>query len=392
MATLNAVIVPAKVLSDGRHKIRISVSHNGQTRYILSDIVIDSAREFKNGSIVRRHDAGYLNTKLRGLLQQYQTAIDEISYIDGLTCAELVYNIKAHGRTKHRTLQSLYEEFMEVSDLKPHTAAVYGYNWNVIRRHINTLMMAENVTRATILTLEKKLRKENLKSGTIRNYLVTVQIVISFAKRCGYVSYPVDPFAQYKMPEAEVRDSWLSVEEVRLIRDFKPQKKKQEICRDIFMLSYYLGGINITDLIDIDFNEQTDTLTYSRKKTDTRKKVNKYVIFRIPEEAKEIIKRYKGTDGRISISKGQRRGTLLNSWVKYHLTQIAEILGLPQLVYYSARKSFSQHAFELGIPTSIIDFILGHKLDKGGTSLYAYLKVTPEKASEAVRKVLDNLK
>ena len=66
-------------------------------------------------------------------------------------------------------------------------------------------------------------------------------------------------------------------------------------------------------------------------------------------------------------------------------------LGLKKLIYYAARKSFSQHAFMLGISTSVIDYILGHRVDKTSTSLYNYISVTPELASSALRKVLDQL-
>ena len=62
MAKIFPVIVPAKVLKGGKHKIRISVSHNGETRYIVTDIIIDSEKEFKNGTIVKRFDAAALNT------------------------------------------------------------------------------------------------------------------------------------------------------------------------------------------------------------------------------------------------------------------------------------------------------------------------------------------
>lgn len=40
----------------------------------------------------------------------------------------------------------------------------------------------------------------------------------------------------------------------------------------------------------------------------------------------------------------------------------------------------------------VIDYILGHSLGGGGKALYTYIKVTPEMATQAVRKVLDNLK
>jgi hypothetical protein len=38
MANISAVIVPAKALADGKQKVRLAVSHNGATRYIVTDI------------------------------------------------------------------------------------------------------------------------------------------------------------------------------------------------------------------------------------------------------------------------------------------------------------------------------------------------------------------
>ena len=51
MATFSLVIVPAKKLSDGTHKIRIRVAHNSDTRFITTEIVVRE-NEFKNGKIV----------------------------------------------------------------------------------------------------------------------------------------------------------------------------------------------------------------------------------------------------------------------------------------------------------------------------------------------------
>nr|WP_304651422.1 hypothetical protein [Bacteroides acidifaciens] len=119
--------------------------------------------------------------------------------------------------------------------------------------------------------------------------------------------------------------------------------------------------------------------------------MNKFVEFEIPHEAQEIINRYLDKDGFISASNMQRRDRM-HSFFDHNIPLLSQATGIKQLIYYSARKSFSQHAFDLGISTSIIDYILGHRVDKGGTSLYAYITVTPDMASNAVRKVLDNLK
>lgn len=389
MATLNAVIVPAKALRDGKHKVRISVAHNGETRYIVTNIKLDSAKEFKNGAVVKRPDAAYLNTKLRGILQKYQEAIDYIDYINGLTCPELVFLLKNGSNDRHRTLQSVYEEYASNSSRKQSTIETNQYKWNVITKYVDRNMLVEGVSRATLLNLNTCLRKRGIANGTMSNILSYFMCVVRYAVKCGYVQFRADPFIGFKLPEKQVRQSWLSVDEIKRIRDLETPKDNISRCRDLFMLSYYLGGINLADLTKIDFNKYTKTIRYVRKKTEDRSKVNKFVEFDMPEEALEIIDRYKEKKGFMGES---RNMIAAQSFFAYNMPLLAKEVGIEKLIYYSARKSFAQHAFNLGISTGIIDYILGHKLDKGGTSLYAYISVTPEMATKAIRQVLDNLK
>lgn len=391
MAILNAVVIQSKEVKGGRNKVRISVAHNGETRYIVTDIILNSSKEFKNGIVVKRPDAAMLNVKIRGILQRYQSALDELDYIDGLTCAELVFQLKNAGNYKHRTLKSIYEEYLEKARIKGSSAIGYRYIWSVISKKLGDKMLAEHVNHGTILGLDKYLRDRGLKLSTVRNYLIFLMVLLNYAKRCGYVQFRVDPFWRYELPSMNVRQSWLSVEEIRRIRDLQSTRTNIVKCRDLFMLSYYLGGINIIDLIDINFNDQKDVINYVRKKTADRQKLNKFVEFTIPIEAKPIIAKYKGADGRLLVSEYERKDKL-RSFFRYNMKKLANLTETPNLIYYSARKSFSQHAFDLGIPTSIIDYILGHRVDKGGTALYSYISVTPELATQAVRKVLDNLK
>lgn len=392
MATLNPVIVPAKVLKGGRHKIRISIAHNGETRYIPTDIIIDNAKEFKAGRIVKRPDAAILNTKLRGIIQRYQDTIDGLNYIDGLNCAELVCQIKTSGIQNHRTLLSIYEEYLSFARLKPRTLIFNRSKWNILSGVVNPNMLVENITSAAVLKFDQSLRRRGLSQSTIWNYMSFFKMLLNYAEKHGYVAFKVSPFLPYKMPAPEVRDAWLSVEEIKRIRDIDDAKMKKctRRYRDFFLLSYYLGGINMEDLKKINFDE-SDEIRYVRSKTETSSKINKYVQFKIPEEALTIVNRYKGENGLLNLSSWQYRSNCSEKFA-YHLGRIAELAGVKKFIYYSARKSFAQHAFDLGVRESVIDYILGHKLGKGGSSLYSYMFVTPEMATAAIRKVLDNLK
>ena len=387
MATLNAVIVPGKVLKGGRHKIRISVAHNAETRYIVTNIIIDSDKEFKNGAIVRRADAAILNTKLRGIIQRYQDVVDELPYVSMLSCAELICQLKNAGNDRCRTIDSVFNEMMESSNIKPTTRHQYQIIWNVVSKLIEQNLLVEAINHVTILNLVNKIKKRGVSDSTLYNYLIFVKSIINYAKKLGYAQYKVDPFVGIQMPHTERRDAWLTTDEIKKIRDLDIKRDIQRTYRDIFMLSYYLGGINLVDLAKINFNEQTGTIKYVRTKTENRPKINKYVEFEIPEEAKEIINRLKDRDG--LVIKNYRYVT---NYMRQVLRSIAEKTNIKKIIYYSARKSFAQHACELGVSNGVIDYILGHKLGGGGSTLYYYISVTPAQATAAIRLVLDNLK
>ena len=82
MATLKLCIVPAKVLINGKHKVRISLAHNSNTRYIPTNCIIDTLSQFKEGQVINHPEATSMNMKLRNLLNHYQNVIDNIYDVD----------------------------------------------------------------------------------------------------------------------------------------------------------------------------------------------------------------------------------------------------------------------------------------------------------------------
>ena len=297
MANLSAVIVPAKVLKGGKHKIRIAVSHNSKTRYIVTDIIIDSDKEFKDGRIVKRPDAAIKNVKLRGLLDKYQEALDNLCFIESLSCEELVAQLKNNDRYRHRTVRSIYDEYVSVKSIKDTTRAVYDTTINSILQYLGPTMLMENISYSTVVGLEKYLTDQGNSSSTIRGKQLFLMALYFFAQKCMYIPYKTDPWFGYKLPEAKVRDAWLTLEEVARIRDASFPQRQRRMSRDLFMLSYYLGGINMIDMLRINFNECGRHIIYERSKTERRSKINKYVEFDMPDEAIEIINRYKQPNG-----------------------------------------------------------------------------------------------
>ena len=182
----------------------------------------------------------------------------------------------------------------------------------------------------------------------------------------------------------------ISVEDVRLIRDADVTEKSLRVARDLFMLSYYLGGINLVDLMQINFKGRT-TIEYIRQKSKNTKKGDKKVSFTIPEEAWPIIRQWMGKNGKLNFGYKYTYDNF-RKYVTHEIVRLGERLGLQQhVVYYSARKSFVQHGFELGIPLETLEYCIGQSM-KANRPIFNYVKIMRKHADEAIRKILDNLK
>ena len=62
-----------------------------------------------------------------------------------------------------------------------------------------------------------------------------------------------------------------------------------------------------------------------------------------------------------------------------------------KITFYSARKSFVQHGFELGIPLEILEYCIGQSM-KTNRPIFNYVKIMRQHADLAIRQILDNLK
>lgn len=200
--------------------------------------------------------------------------------------------------------------------------------------------------------------------------------------------YDVHPFLNYSIPSSPVREVDISLEAFNRIRLAAPKEKKYRVAHDLFCLSFYLGGINLIDLLQIDFRD-TEALEYVRTKTRNTAVGTRTICFTIPEPAKEIIKEWMNRNtGRLDFGYKFSYPNF-SRYLTRSLASLAKELGITEkVVYYSARKSFAQYASEIGIPDGIIDYCLGHS-DKSKGVIRYYTKVRQKQADMAISRVID---
>ena len=103
MTTFSIVIVPTKRLANGKHRIRIAVAHQAQTRYIATPFILDSISQLKKGRVVRHENAAQINLCLQRTINEYILILSSIKHANQLTCTQLIHSIQEEERKKYLT-------------------------------------------------------------------------------------------------------------------------------------------------------------------------------------------------------------------------------------------------------------------------------------------------
>jgi hypothetical protein len=195
----------------------------------------------------------------------------------------------------------------------------------------------------------------------------------------------------------------MTVDQLKVLRDY-PVEKHQERYRDLFMLIFYLIGINLVDLVHLT-EIRNGRIEYRRAKTGRL-----YSILVLPE-AQHIIDKYRGKEYLIDVldsySNYKDFAARMNEnlktigkvewvtnsaqdekFVKKNKKKISPLF--PDITVYHARHSWATVAASLDIPKETISAALGHEIGSEITSIY--IDFDMKKVDRANKDVLAYLK
>lgn len=399
---LSVVILPAKVLADGMHKVRIAISHNSQTRYKVTRFKVPSPRNVRNGRVTGKDigNAEYINQQLNSLVQRMYEAYDEIPDAECYTCSQLLELIEARlAANVPKTFDEVAAEWLAMkrkrcadSSMLIYEIAVRSFS-DFMRDGFLLSMLTPQIVSSydehlAAIGARYKNTKRRLSPTTINIRLRVLRSIVRFAQNRRFVSYLIDPFLDYKERTERIRDAFLPVSALRSIRDFASSDENANIARDIFMLSFYLCGMNLEDLLTLDFSK--NDVVFVRGKTRSRRLDTMKTTFTIQPEARAIIDRYIQGDGRLRFA-GRRKKSVLSTYFERHFPKIEQFIGSDKhIIFYSARKTFSQLANMLKIQEMVIRYCIGDALSRREKDMLVYYTRTEKRmADEAIRLVLD---
>lgn len=386
MATLNLVVLKARQTAKGDYPIFISVTQNRVVRYIKTEYSIDDLFQFDNGVVVCRKDAKVMNQRLKFVLDEYQEKLNLIEDHEIYNCSQIKEILE--GKIKLEQIITVKEYFEQrIKELRKEGRGSYA-DMNVYTLDkVLSILGDINLQSVTPQVIEKFITgMSGLSNATKQMRLTHLKARINEAIKSGLVKYDIHPFIYTKMPKPAVKLLDITVEEFNRIRSLETKHKALILAKDAFLLSFYLGGINLADLVAIDFSRSF--IEFTRKKTELSKQGNKVVQLTIPEEAKLIIKKYLKRNGKLDFG---YKFTYSNfqRYLNRCLKKLAKEVGITsEFSYYSARKTFSQFAFDLGIKTEIIEYCIGQSM-KENRPIYNYVRVMQKQADAAIARVID---
>lgn len=386
MATINLSVLKTRQTAKGTYIIYVSINHKRDTRYIATDYQIDDLFQFDRGKIVCRKDAEIMNKRLDYVVTEYKAKLNDIRDHDKYTCAQIKSILE--GKNKQHTPITINEYMSDrIGRLKTKGRKNYAkMNEHTLKKVLSILgnITLESLSPIEIAKLEKGM--DGLSNATKQMRLAHLKACVNEAIKEGFVKYEINPFSYTKMPKSQARQLDITISEFTQIRDFQTSQKKLTLAKDLFLLSFYLGGMNLADIVKTDFSGTT--IKYIRQKTENKKEGEKIITFTIPYHAKPIIKKYIQRSGKLDFG---YKFTYSNfqCYLNNCLKKLAKEIGIQNnFCFYSARKTFSQFAFDLGIKTEIIEYCIGQSM-KENRPIYSYVRVMQKQADSAISRVID---
>ena len=383
------------------------VVHDDGTHDLYFNITADDGRRFRVKTDIRceQKPVGLLfprternsvakSARLRDLYDQIEAYALQNPHMrtDKLKDA-VVLIVKGRGSARHGKVFADYIlEFAETKDNRS-TRILYELTHKKVVE-FDALATFSTIDEQWLEDFERHFKAQRMSVNSIAQQLRNIRAVFNFCRKRKYTQEY--PFLTYRIKEEMVAPNSLTVDQLRTLRDY-PCEAWQEIYRDLFMLSFYLGGVNAGDLL------LCKGLKNGRF-IEKRQKTGELIDVPVCEEAMRIIKKYKGRNYLLCVMDNYKDyHDFTSRWdralKKIGTTEIVpDKVGrrrkvvyhplFPGITTYTARYTFASIAAnDLEIPTETIGKCLAHSWSKN-TVTARYISDDRRKVDQAFAKVI----
>ncbi len=379
MATFKVITLSGSLhqKADGTKNIKVRIYHNKSVQYISTAYYIEESYLDKSGTINTLYPhADVLNYELGDLIQKYRGVCIRLgtARLGLMSCTEIKEQIIAAMEPEYEFIDFIsYSQKIIEKTKKEKTADWYQLSidtlcWFYGRKKIDIRDITVNRLNEYMEKLsESGPSGKPLAPGAISNYMRGLRALFNKARKhfnnedYDIIRVPNEPFKKISIPKYRRSRKNLSVQDIIRIRDGEFSTKRANMARDVFMIMFYLMGINVNDLYSR-ASIARGRVEYERSKTDTEDNEMFPLSIRIEPELHDLLEKY-SSRGALSYFKSNYCDSYnFMKAVNKGLEIISKELNLGVKVTTNwARHSWATIARnKAGVPKADIDFCLGH--------------------------------
>lgn len=377
MATVRLFLDKRTPNIQGLLPIRLQFNSNGETAYYSFNMFVAAENWDKTNSIVLPEDRKF-KLKNRVLHDILENAEDFLSKNRHIRDAKKLRDSFASKDKAPKTFNEVFELFRDTK--KGQTNYLYTATLDRITDFNSRELLFEDISLAWLTKFDNYLSERGNRTNSKAIHFRNIRSVFNYAIDNDIISADLYPFRKFKIKKEQTAKRSLPLNVLKRLLKYEGSDQ-QNWARDVFLLSFYLIGINSKDLFE-NPSITDDVLIYNRAKT------KRLYEIKIEPEAKQLIEKFKGEKHTFVFCEQFQHNHSFYVKANDYLKEIATELKVQPFTLYAARHSWATVASELEIPKETISAAMGHA-STGVTDVY--INFNRKKVDRANRKVIDFL-
>lgn len=370
MATISAVILKDQQKNDRTWNVKFRIGHKGRSSYMDTDYFVSKSQlnskyKIKDPFIINQLDddlnkhrknilmirgeidnlsAIELRLRLENMLKVKQVnSPSEINFIE--FCKHYIGQLESQGRTGSTpTLKTVVYSLIDY--FKTDNIFITDITSNFLFDYERYLKSSRKLTRLN-QGKNHDYTKLGLGKAGLHNHMRDLRLLFNACRNkyndedSGVIQIKHYPFKKYKVGSApKTQSRALEIDQISKIYQFHAEpESRAELARDLFMLSFFLCGMNAADLFELSTNSyKLRRIEYKRAKTRNKRKDEAFISIMNIQQTKPLLKKYAG-----KLQDRYSSTASLNAAINKGINTICQKIGF-DFDFYSARHSFGSLA------------------------------------------------
>jgi len=411
MATVSAKVYEHHKKADGTYNVKVCVHHKNERKFIDTNHYVVKKQLTKDYKIKDPFIADKVEQQLREYRKMISDLDDRLDYFTAASlrdylrdkdedidfikfCTQHVERIKKEGRLGSAKNQSVIRNSL-VDYFRRPSVSIKEINSNMLMAYERYLRSERTMTRYNQDNTPVVTTQKGLSDSGLHNHMRDLRTLFNAAREIynnedlGIYRIKHYPFKKYKIgspPLTKNRNN--SLEQVLTIRDcIVPPGGRAELAKELYMLSFYLCGMNAVDLYQLTERDiRNGRVDYNRAKTEGKRKDNAFISIKIINEAKPLLEKYLG-----KLRERYASAHCLNWALSKGMEQLRKLTGIPDITLYWARHTFANTARnDCRMSKDDVSLALNH-VDEGNRTTDIYIAKDWKIVDDVQRKVVAQL-